>query len=318
MRESARTVSILAHTITMLPMADRRIVCDRGDRRPAAGGDLAVRRSQAIARWALVIFSGLALASSTLLAQKQTVINVTEHRPLWPALGQIEQAFGSAVNYEDVPYEHADDLEVVTDPRVRAHIGSRPSRVPRKGTVTVAFDDATSEPAKVALLNNLLATYRQAGLPGDFRVELANGMLYVVGIRIKGIDGRLRDLSSPMSIRVDVPFGRRTVIETVALIADEVSKAGGVRVLGAQVPFAAEVVSFEARRETARDAIARVFLAAHPERQTSYCMIFDTLVSSYMLNLNALPPAVPSADGSVRVLPDQPSGTSKWLNPVER
>lgn len=234
------------------------------------------------------------------------------------ALDQMEQAFGSAVNYEDVRYEHPDDLEAVTDPRVRAYIGGRPSRVPRKGTLVVAFDDSTSEPARVTHLNSLLAAYRQAGLPGDFRVEIANGMLYVVGTKVKGGDGRLRDLISPMSILVDVPFGRRTVIETVALIAEAVSKAGGVRVLVGQVPFAAELVSFEARREAARDAIARLFREAHPERQTSYRMLFDTLVSSYMLNLNALPPNVPPTDGSVRVPPDQPNRASKWLNPVQR
>jgi hypothetical protein len=275
-----------------------------------------MNRGQVVLQWTLLIFSGL--ASSALLAQKQAIVNVTEHRPLWPALDQMEQAFGSAVNSEDVPYEHPDDLEAVTDPRVRAYIGGRPSRVPRKGTLVVAFDDSTSEPARVTHLNSLLAAYRQAGLPGDFRVEIANGMLYVVGTKVKGADGRLRDLISPMSIRVDVTFGRRTVIETVALIAEAVSKAGGVRVLVGQVPFAPEVVSFEARRETARDAIARLFREAHPERQTSYRMLFDTLVSSYMLNLNALPPNVPSTDSSVRVPPDQPNGVSKWLNPVQR
>ena len=132
-----------------------------------------MNRCQLVVQWTFVIAGGL--ASSALLAQKQTIINVTEHRPLWPALDQMEQVFGSAVNYEDVPYEHPDDLEAVTDPRVRAYIGGRPSRVPRKGTLVFAFDDSSSEPARVAHLNSLLVAYRQAGLPGDFRVEFANG-----------------------------------------------------------------------------------------------------------------------------------------------
>lgn len=39
-----------------------------------------MNRCQSIVQWASVIFSGL--ASSALLAQKQTIVNVTEHRPL--------------------------------------------------------------------------------------------------------------------------------------------------------------------------------------------------------------------------------------------
>ena len=259
--------------------------------------------------------ASLFLFGSSLMAQTHTV-NVTDRRPLLAALDQIERTLEKPVNYEDVPCEHVDDLEPVLDPRIRASINGRPARLPKNGSVNLTFGSVASESQKLLVLNDLLNAYRRSYRSGDFRVELANDMYYVVATKTKGIDGKQRDVASPMLARITIPYAKRKVVDTIELIVTELSKASGVRVLVGNVPFGhgIETINFGVDRETGRNALARLLSQGRP---VSYKLIFDTLINSYMLNLKVASRPSP-INGTAAPSTEAPpvSSRRKWLDPV--
>src|SRR5260370_9814759 len=54
------------------------------------------------------------LAAATAHGQARITINVTDPRPLAKASEQLEKVLHVPVNYEDVPYEHASDIQDLT------------------------------------------------------------------------------------------------------------------------------------------------------------------------------------------------------------
>lgn len=146
----------------------------------------------------------LAMSLTALQAQTTKVINVTDSRPLWAALDALETAVGGAINYEDPPYESEADVQDFSTPQQRAAapaswrlVGPREGNVTAEIPVPAAGGAANSE--IVFDVNLLLASYRQNKLPGDFKIEQANGMLYVTPARILGANGAMLDVTSPMT-----------------------------------------------------------------------------------------------------------------------
>jgi len=212
--------------------------------------------------------------------RSQVIVSNLDHRPLVGALDTLEKTVGVPVNYEDVPYENAVDLVDVSTPQQRAANPGYHLLVPREGqvsaTVSLAADCATN-------VNSLLASYRQNLLPGDFAVEQANGMVYVVANRVLGSNGLIRSVASPMKTLVTVPFAERTVEATVAIVLSAVSATGAKIEFGA-FPFRpTDRISFGATQSPARDVLASVFAKA-TSTPLSYRLLFDPL-SGYMLNV---------------------------------
>ena len=258
------------------------------------------------------------LSSSTvdLKAQAKHTVAVTDHRPLWAALDQVEAFFKTPINYEDVPYEHDSDLGPVLDPRVKQTIGGRRSRLPRKGTVNVTCDQVKSQTDKRVCLEQLLSSYRLSGLPGEFTIEEQGESFAVLATNTRTADGAKRSVISPLRREVTVTYQKRSVIDTVAALASEITKATGIQVLVGQVPFATESLSFGAQGESARGAMARIFKEAAPNRAVSYRLLYDPLFGGYMLNFNVVSTLDP-----VSALPataTTPKGTDvgKWLDPA--
>jgi hypothetical protein len=166
--------------------------------------------------------------------QTMKTITATSGRPLWHALDELEVAVGGTVNYEDVPYENAADCGDVSTPewRVKAPAGYQ-LLVPRLGTVTadipVPASGAATQNDLIYDVNLLLASYRQKDLPGDFQVEEANGMLYVMATTVLGANGAVHAVTSPMLTAITIPAADRSVVETVRAIFDAVGRAAGLR-----------------------------------------------------------------------------------------
>jgi hypothetical protein len=124
----------------------------------------------------------LAMTLTVSQAHTTKVIEVNEPRPLWAALDALEIAVGGAINYEDPPYENEADVHDLSTPDQRAKEPAGWALIgPREGHVTAEVQvPATGKAADnevVFDVNLLLASYRQNKLPGDFKVEQANGML---------------------------------------------------------------------------------------------------------------------------------------------
>lgn len=222
--------------------------------------------------------------SASLIAQTSVTVNVTDPRPVLVALERIETVLQQPANYEDTPREHDDDLEPVQDPRVRITINGRRTRIPRSGTINFTFDPPTSADQKTQIWNDLLTTYRAGNRTDDFRAEQINGRQYIIATKAKGIDGKQHDVVSPMLARITIPYAQHNVVQVIVAIAAEVSKASKVPVLLGNIPLnlANETIYFGSTNEPARDALARLLA---PNRQLAYRLLFDTLIQSYMLNI---------------------------------
>lgn len=250
----------------------------------------------------------MTITSFALQAQVPTEVSSSGHRPLAGALDALEVATGTAINYEDVPYENQADLEDVSTPQQRASRAGYRLLVPRKGTVSAPLQAGrlSSEADRVFQVNMLLSNYRDNKMPGDFRVEQANGMLYVIPTRVLGANGSLRELRSPMTTLITIPYGERSAIETVAAILAAVSKATRVRMDVGSLPFSpAQTVGFGAVDEPARDALARLF-AKLTKSPVSYRLLFDP-VMAYMFNVRTIPDADAAASETAPA-PEIPAG----------
>ncbi len=214
------------------------------------------------------------------LAQSTKVIDVNEPRPLWRALDTLETVVGSTINYEDPPFENMADCQDAATPQQRA---AQPAGwrliVPRDGHVTaeVRAPATGTVPGNDVIFDVglLLASYRRSNLPGDFKIEQANGAVYVTPTKVLGADGAIRDVTSPLVIRVTIPNAQRTVVETTEAILEAVHKATGLRIVMGAFPYwPVETVGFGASGEPARDALARLFAqtAAAP---LSYRLVFE-------------------------------------------
>ena len=252
----------------------------------------------------------LAMMVTALLAQTTKVIDVTEPRPLSRALDALEVIVGIRINYEDPPYENENDLQDVSQQQRAAQPGYR-LLVPRSGRVTAQLQLPVSvkpvENEAVFAVNLLLASYRQNMLPGDFKVEQANGMLYVTPTKVLAANGTMRDVTSPMTSLVTVPYAQRTVAEAAQAIFDAVYKATGLRIVIGTFPFwPKDVVSFGASGEAARDALGRLF-AQTGRGSFSYRLTFDPRpdrmrIFDYMINVQPtgyVSPAAPPGLGPV-------------------
>ena len=154
----------------------------------------------------MIIRSAMVAAiGGVMLAQTPAVINVADHRPMAGALDAIEQAFGLAINYEDVPYENSADLEDVSTPQQRAAQPGYRLMVPRKGTLSITLTGVTSQSDLWVGVNGLLNDYRTNKLPGDFTIEQANGMLYVIPTKKLTKAGSTQAVTSPMAVPVTIP-----------------------------------------------------------------------------------------------------------------
>ena len=167
-----------------------------------------------------------------------------------------------------------------------------------------------SDGERVVQVNLLLAIYRQNKLPGDFKVEQANGMLYVTPTKVLGTSGALREVISLMLTPVTIPYANRSASDTADAIWNAVYKATGLRIAIGDFPFwPTDAVSFGVNGEPARDALAKLFAQAAPSKPLSYRLLFDPRTElprpfDYMLNVHATAPA--SNTSATPIAPELP------------
>jgi hypothetical protein len=266
---------------------------------------------------------------SPLAAQRANAIDVTDSRPLCAAFDALEITFGVPINYEDPPYENEADLQDVSTQQQRAANPGYRLLVPRSGHIHADVRPPGAATAMtgdaVADVNLLLSIYRQNSLPGDFKVEQANGMIYVSPIKVLGATGTMRDVTSPMLTPVTVPYAQRTVVDTAQAIFDSLAQASGLTIVIGSFPFwPTDMVTFGVSGLPARDALANLFSQAG-KGVFSYRLLFDPRPDSmrvfdYMINVQRTGYVSPPLPGSSAppTTPQTPAGNRPGLNPVNQ
>ncbi len=233
------------------------------------------------------------LTVCTLSAQTVNSVVNADHRPLAGAVDKLQDGLQVTINYEDAPYEHSGDLQDVSTPQQRAASPGFRLLVPVKGEVSTVVTGASDADKMVSILG-LLNSHRNAGLPGDFTVEQANGAYYVIPIKVKAANGSMRDVSSVMRTPISLASGERQAIDAEAAIVNAIGKAAGVKIVIGSFPFRPVTkVTLAADREPARDVLARLFTKLS-QTPVCYRLLYDPMMREYMLNVQAgQKPAVP-------------------------
>lgn len=235
-----------------------------------------------------------------LYGQAVSVIDVSDHRPLALALDKLQTLTGIPVNYEDVPYENLADLEDVATQEQRVRYPGYRLLVPRKGQIRASVGPYRpgSLADTVASVYALIASYRASGLPGDFKVDQANGMLYVTPTKMLDRTGSVQDVRPRMDTIVSIPYAERRAIDCLEAITRAVSTVIGTKIAVGAFPLtsAEKRVACGANGESARDALAAL-LSKVSEGPASYELLFDPM-TGYMLNLRFIarpgpPPNMP-------------------------
>jgi hypothetical protein len=201
--------------------------------------------------------------------------------------------------------------------------------VPRSGHIHADVQPSAAPTAiagdAVANVSLLLSMYRQNSLPGDFKVEQANGMIYLSPTKVLGATGAMRDVTSTMLTPVTVPYAQRTVADTVQAILDSLGQSTGVTIVIGALPFwPTDVVTFGVSGLPARDALANL-LSQTGKGAFSYRLLFDPRPDSmrvfdYMINVQRtgyVSPPIPGSS-SPPTTPQSPTGNRPGLNPVKQ
>jgi hypothetical protein len=243
----------------------------------------------------------------------QVVIDISTHRPLAAALDSLQNQLGIPINYEDVPYQNPADLEDVSNPEKRAKYPGFHLLVPRTGRVNGNIDlngDA------VAGIETLLGSYRANGLPGDFRAERANGMIYVSATKVRTVAGTVVDVASPFNTVIAVPEENRSISKTIVFILDSVYKASGTHIaLGDLHFYPGQTITFGAPQAPARDILAALFTKA-ARSVPCYRLLYGPR-TGYMLNIQRVLAASGPANAGSPV-PSKPAPAATGIPGVRK
>ena len=247
--------------------------------------------------------------------QTPSIISVNDPRALAQAALQAEKATGIAINYEDVPYAYAGDIQdvagAVMSPEQKAANPGAQIWVPRGGQITMDLSQVPgfAQPTALTsaglqdtavLVSGLIGVHARLNLPGVYQSSASNGALYITPTQVRSASGALVNASSPLDSKVTFPYQERTVGEIVDLILQQVSKTSGVQISVGEAPLNLILqtrTSLGASDEAARNVFGRMFfaLASRPladgarVSQLAYHLYFEPRLRYYLLNIHGVP-----------------------------
>lgn len=197
------------------------------------------------AMWSLSLVIALLLAGAVeLRAQKQvkvqslghglSSVEVESHRPLAYAARALAIRHDLVITYEDPRWAHPSQIEVVP-PRNPEAPGKkhaegpddRPLR-PRAGKLEFTYRESDLEAGPEGVLNVLERLVEASSQPYEVREEA--GAFHLVPISSLDASGEWVSHHSPLDVPVNLPFERRTVMETLEAIVGGVNEVSETRV----------------------------------------------------------------------------------------
>jgi hypothetical protein len=235
----------------------------------------------------MLLSSRLGLAQSS-LNNGQATISVTGYRALNDALAQAEQLLKFPINFEELPYQNAQDLSLVKPPG-----WVKPILAPLKHTLNVALTftgpdaKANTDSAVQAILN----TYQANHLPGLYKQVTETDSIDVVPDQILNRSGSMVSVTPVMDAHITFPYAKRSVEGTVELICDLVSQMSHTKVLLAFAPVSVapgsmehvEQVELQASDEPARTVLARLITTYG--RPMSYKVLYEPDSQQYYFSI---------------------------------
>lgn len=236
----------------------------------------------------------------------RATLTVNEPRPLAAICLEIERLSGVPINYEDVQYANASDLQDVTDQimnsgqRAQSLPGVRVI-VPKAASLTLAVDldkrGMIPDPANaLAAVLTAMSAYH-ASSTSRFGVNQLSGSLYVQPEQVLDEKGVLKRLPRVLATPVTIDFKSRNAFEALSFLLDTLSRKSGIKVAVGMVPINAFVrtqVSISTNNEAAELALTRLFDAMKLGAM-SYAMFYDPVEKYYVLNIHVVPDLKPQS-----------------------
>ncbi|HXA50388.1 MAG TPA: hypothetical protein VNV86_08800 [Candidatus Acidoferrum sp.] len=258
-----------------------------------------------------------------LVAQTKTeALTVQDPRPLSALAAEIEKRTGVPINYEDVRYENAADVRDVTDSimspeqKAQALPGVRVI-VPNGGGLTTSisvnstgsFPDVAS--ASAALAGALNAYHTSPAFRARFTVSTGDGVLYIQPTQMRDATGQIKAVTPVLAAPITLERQTRSGLETLDILAKQLSKTSGYRVEVGTVPLRAMIasqVTIGSDNESAATVVTRLLVAVAAASgggaggpALSYAMLFDPRQAFYVINVHPVPNPNPAS--SLRTLP---------------
>jgi hypothetical protein len=218
----------------------------------------------------------------------------------------LQQRFGIAINYEDPPFQHQDDVRDVTDqvqsPRQREANPNVRILIPRGGVLSApGISVRVGQPSDAAgALENVRGQYEAASFPGKFIISQSPLAVFVEPRQVRKASGEWDNLASVLSTPISFARERRSAADTLALIVALAVKSGGTRIEIVSLPmavFANVQVDLGASAQPARAALVSLFeqMSAKlipdglPRTVFSYRLLFDPGLRYYLLSVVPVP-----------------------------
>lgn len=210
-------------------------------------------------------------SGTVLPADESTLrINVVDYpRPVAAALRQIERQFGRVVTYEDVSYVAPGDIvDETASVRRDGDVTKRVLSMRRESlNLVVELGKAPRESQVGAALAALLAEWNGPGRSAEFRVQPVPGGYHVIPVARRSRNEGNEPYTSPLDVRITIPYEERDGLETFLVLATAISKSAQREVTPGTMPLnrlSQTRVVVGAQDENARDVLWRALQAIDP------------------------------------------------------
>jgi len=202
-------------------------------------------------------------------------------RPLADILLQLQKAFLSPINYEEVPYENDSELRSLVASTVR---GPKRLRFTPMVDFTATLTEADSNP--YLAIHSVFAQYKQAGLyaADAYKIVQQENYIDVLPAQVLAVTGSKCQVGPVMEHPVTFSKSERTGEQTLELLVSEISKVSRKQVKLMWDPFTVldPKISVGANAELPSQVLAKIGESAGVT--LSYQCLYDASDTTYYVN----------------------------------
>jgi hypothetical protein len=224
------------------------------------------------------------------LAQSLT-LSVNDGRPVATAMEILEGRHGTVITYEDPPYVHETEIVDRTIPAYKqANPFGRRALDPKGGSLEITYQ---MSPGPVRsdemrdVIQRILDAHAERNNPGRFRLQQEGEIFHVIPTHAKNSAGTLASVKPILDTTISFPEQERSVIDTLEIIKNAVSKAAGIKVIIGTVPLNLlhRISSRQgATDEKARDVLVKALKATNTK--LSWRIFYAPGWKMYVLNVH--------------------------------
>jgi hypothetical protein len=260
---------------------------------------------------------GLALAS--LGRGQDQALSVSDPRPVYRAVRQLQKLYGWQIDYQDPPYEHPGDMEDVAPPPVAGGVPSVRKHIsPRERTVSVKYSAprAGTVEERRKIIDGIVEGFGAAGV-GQFRVYHQGAFSHVVPASVRRVSGSVEAVTSACDVTVSMPPAMRTVNDSLALALPQISQGIGSSISMGMAPMnllLGHQYPTEARNENACNLLSGLLEDVNwhrtaPPVHDAWVMLYD--IAGKMYYFSVVPVPAPPQPADPRLGPYAPQHAGK-------